>query len=218
MSALGILNGWSGLALGYATVETSMILGLIRGRAPAGRFASSLLLAAPLTAISGAALSSLDAWLSSLPAWLLGPGRVLLGFALTTGVGYVGGRAFAKARAHAPDHRRGALIDDGASREREARRATAHTAEVSLAGFSMAHEDEAKHFKLIGTTGTGKSTAIRELLGGALARGDRAVVADADGAYMHRFYDPERGDVVLNPFDPRSVKWDLFAEIDWHDH
>jgi type IV secretory pathway TraG/TraD family ATPase VirD4 len=30
---------------------------------------------------------------------------------------------------------------------------------------------------------------------------------------MRRFYDPGRGDVVLNPFDERSVKWDLFAEI-----
>ena len=30
---------------------------------------------------------------------------------------------------------------------------------------------------MIGTTGTGKSTAIRELLTGALKRGDRAVIA-----------------------------------------
>ena len=70
-----------------------------------------------------------------------------------------------------------------------------------------------KHFKLIGTTGTGKSTAIRELLGAALARGDRAVIADPDGGYLRRFYDPRRGDVVLNPFEPRSAKWDLFGEI-----
>ncbi len=47
----------------------------------------------------------------------------------------------------------------------------------------------------------------------ALARGDRAVIADPDGGYLQRFYDPARGDVVLNPFDARSVKWDLFAEI-----
>ena len=62
-------------------------------------------------------------------------------------------------------------------------------------------EDETKHFKLIGTTGTGKSTAIRELLGGALERGDRAVIADPDGGYLRRFYDERRGDVILNPFD-----------------
>ena len=45
----------------------------------------------------------------------------------------------------------------------------------------VAAEDETKHFKCIGTTGTGKSTAIREMLAAALARGARAVIADPDG-------------------------------------
>ncbi len=74
--------------------------------------------------------------------------------------------------------------------------------------------DEAKHFKFIGTTGTGKSTAIGELLAGALARGDRAVIADPDGGYLRRFYSEGRGDVILNPFERRSLKWDLFGEIE----
>jgi len=73
--------------------------------------------------------------------------------------------------------------------------------------------DETKHFKLIGTTGSGKSTAIREVLRTALARGDRALIADPDGGYLQRFYDPDRGDVILNPFDPRSARWDLFSEL-----
>jgi type IV secretory pathway TraG/TraD family ATPase VirD4 len=73
---------------------------------------------------------------------------------------------------------------------------------------------QTKHFKLIGTTGTGKSTAIRELLGAAIARGDRAVFADPDGGYIARFYNRYRGDIVLNPFEQDSVKWNLFAEVD----
>lgn len=86
-------------------------------------------------------------------------------------------------------------------------------ASLRLAGVAVAAMDETKHFKLIGTTGTGKSTAIRELLAGALERGDRAVITDPDGGYVARFYDRYRGDVILNPFEPYSVKWDLFAEI-----
>ena len=82
-----------------------------------------------------------------------------------------------------------------------------------LAGTAVPRQDEAKHFKLIGTTGTGKSTAIHELLGAALGRGDRAVIADPDGGYLRRFYDRERGDVILNPFEPDSARWDLFGEI-----
>jgi type IV secretory pathway TraG/TraD family ATPase VirD4 len=70
-----------------------------------------------------------------------------------------------------------------------------------------------KHFKLIGTTGTGKSTAIRELLTGALTRGDRAIIADPDGGYLDTFYDESRGDVILNPFTVGSMKWSLFGEI-----
>jgi hypothetical protein len=74
-------------------------------------------------------------------------------------------------------------------------------------------EDETKHFKLIGTTGTGKSTAIREVLASALRRGDRAVIADPDGGYLEHFHDARRGDVILNPFESRSAKWDLYGEI-----
>ena len=84
---------------------------------------------------------------------------------------------------------------------------------LTLAGHPVPEIDETKHFKFIGTTGTGKSTAIRELLTKALNRGDRAVIADPDAGYLQRFYDPERGDVILNPFDPRAARWDLFAEI-----
>lgn len=85
--------------------------------------------------------------------------------------------------------------------------------ELTLAGQLVSLPDETKHFKMLGTTGTGKSTAIRELLGRAIARGDRAIIADPDGSYARHFYDPTRGDVILNPFDARAKRWDLFAEI-----
>jgi Type IV secretion-system coupling protein DNA-binding domain len=85
--------------------------------------------------------------------------------------------------------------------------------ELTLAGYPIATLDETKHFKMLGTTGTGKTTAIRELMAEALARGDRAVIADPDGGYLDLFYDPTRGDVVLNPFDARAARWDLFGEI-----
>lgn len=84
---------------------------------------------------------------------------------------------------------------------------------LRLAGTPIRPLDETKHFKLIGTTGTGKSTAIAELLESALARGDRAIVADPEGGYLLRFHERGRGDCLLNPFVPGSVKWDPFTEI-----
>jgi type IV secretory pathway TraG/TraD family ATPase VirD4 len=111
-------------------------------------------------------------------------------------------------------YKRGVLLADGReSQRRSARLKKSATETLTLAGIAITPADETKHFKLIGTTGTGKSTAIRELLGTALARGDRAVFADPDGGYLARFYDRYRGDIVLNPFERDSVKWDLFTEI-----
>jgi type IV secretory pathway TraG/TraD family ATPase VirD4 len=109
-------------------------------------------------------------------------------------------------------HRRGAEVLEG-RRARRARRRRRRGGRVVLAGVPVSEAEETRHFKLIGTTGTGKSTAIAQLLQCALSRGDRAVIADPEGGYRARFFERRRGDVVLNPFDPDSVKWDPFAEI-----
>jgi len=111
-------------------------------------------------------------------------------------------------------HKRGVLLRDGTARQRRGSRLKKSNAGLlSLAGIPIPFGDETKHFKLIGTTGTGKSTAIRELLDSALARGDRAVFADPDGGYLARFFHRYRGDIMLNPFERASVKWDIFSEI-----
>jgi len=112
-------------------------------------------------------------------------------------------------------YKRGARILDGRAAQRRAARLQLFRPQplLTIAGVAVAPRDEVKHFKLIGTTGTGKSTAIRELLAAALERSDRAVITDPDGGYLARFHDSGRGDVILNPFDPRSLQWDPFAEV-----
>jgi type IV secretory pathway TraG/TraD family ATPase VirD4 len=117
-------------------------------------------------------------------------------------------------RAQSPDvHKRGARVLTGPSVRSAVRRRRLSGAALHIAGVPLDPGEETRHFKLIGTTGTGKSTAITGLLAAALARGDRAVIADPDGGYRARFFDRRRGDVILNPFEPLSVKWDPFAEI-----
>jgi type IV secretory pathway TraG/TraD family ATPase VirD4 len=110
-------------------------------------------------------------------------------------------------------HQRGAHVLRGRRARRAVRRRRRNRGAILLAGVPVAESEETRHFKLIGTTGTGKSTAITQLLRCALARGDRAVIADPEGGYRARFFERRRGDVVLNPFDPESVRWDPFAEI-----
>ena len=140
-----------------------------------------------------------------------GTDAVALVAALTLAVGGCT-RAFRRRSLEA--HKRGAVLQDARAAQRRGRRLMgSHTGSLTLAGVPISPLDETKHFKLIGTTGTGKSTAIRELLGAALARGDRAVFADPDGGYLAQFFNRYRGDIVLNPFERSSVKWDLFSEI-----
>jgi hypothetical protein len=93
-------------------------------------------------------------------------------------------------------HKRGTVITQGRAPRRKLKGA------ITLAGIPLNLFDETKHIKLIGTTGTGKSTAIREILSAALERGDRAIIVDPDGGYAARFYDASKGDAILNPFDP----------------
>jgi len=148
---------------------------------------------------------------SAILGWARSGNAVLIAAALMLGLA---GCSALMRRKSPETYKRGVLLIDGRGSQRRAARRKKSGAEVlTLAGIGIAAADETKHFKLIGTTGTGKSTAIGELLGTALARGDRAVFADPDGGYLTRFYDRYRGDIVLNPFEWNSVRWDLFAEI-----
>jgi type IV secretory pathway TraG/TraD family ATPase VirD4 len=67
---------------------------------------------------------------------------------------------------------------------------------------------------MAGGTGQGKSVAITGMLDSVRARGDRAIIADDGGSFLARYgYHPERGDIILNPLDARSVAWSPLAEM-----
>ena len=72
---------------------------------------------------------------------------------------------------------------------------------------------ETRHMAMIGTTGSGKTTALRQMLDVIEARGESALVYDTSGEFVAHYYRPERGDVILNPFDARCAYWSPFAEI-----
>jgi type IV secretory pathway TraG/TraD family ATPase VirD4 len=118
-----------------------------------------------------------------------------------------------RSRRRGDRYRRGARVEHSRLPVHRRRTAGVPLPAVTLAGRPLTSQDETKHFKLIGSTGTGKSTAIRDLLRQALARGDRAVIADPDGGYAARFMRARRGDLLLNPFDSRSLRWDPFSEL-----
>jgi type IV secretory pathway TraG/TraD family ATPase VirD4 len=212
------VGGTSELELAYGLVTAGFFAGLIFRRAgPRDYFLAPFfsIFVLIIGGLSWLFLGGHVPWLLALPIRLfsLDPSTVTYdaGVLFMAGLGLLAGR-LKGADPNEPRHHRGTYLDATAARTGVGRRPLDPNS-LSLAGIAVPSLDETKHFKLIGTTGTGKSTAIRELLGGALRRGDRAVIADPDGGYLARFHDPKRGDVILNPFDSRSLKWDLFGEI-----
>jgi hypothetical protein len=87
------------------------------------------------------------------------------------------------------------------------------THRLTLAGLPVDPADETKHFKMIGTTGTGKSTAIRELLD-RRARARRSRRHRRPRLQLRRPLlrsQPRRRH--LESLRPRAARWDLFAEM-----
>ena len=72
---------------------------------------------------------------------------------------------------------------------------------------------ETRHFAFLGTTGSGKTTVLRQMLDGIEARGEAALVYDTSGEFISHYYNPARGDIILNPFDARCAFWSPFDEI-----
>ncbi len=215
-----LIHGWThgtkSLVLLYAIFAAASFAGLKQGRATARAY----VLWPFTTLITLFVVGLASEFIVSALSKLIGETSVaknLASLAVYIAGGFLGGLFWARrGRPLAAIERRGAMLFDGQAAQRETRKLRAKAGAQSMltvAGVAVPFEDETKHFKLLGATGTGKSTAIRELLHGALNRGDRAVIADPDGGYLSRFYDPARGDVILNPFDVRSAKWDLFAEL-----
>jgi hypothetical protein len=206
-SANTVLSAAHALALFYGLTTVGLVIGLIVGRAGLKQILFSLILSIPLLAIVSLLWNGL-LWL--LPVSPSNTVTFLLALPFFALCGVLTGKLLAARARPGVAHKRGTLLN--ASLGLRPFRSSA-ASRLTLAGLPVDPKDETKHFKLIGTTGTGKSTAIRELLAGALERGDRAVIADPDFSYADRFYDSARGDVILNPFDARAARWDLFAEF-----
>ena len=72
---------------------------------------------------------------------------------------------------------------------------------------------ESQHMQIIGDSGSGKSALMFQLLRQVRSRGDSAIVYDPAREFVKRFYDPERGDIILNPLDKRCPYWGPAEEL-----
>ena len=80
-----------------------------------------------------------------------------------------------------------------------------------IAGIPYPERTETQHTIVSGTTGSGKTVLISDLVAQIRARGERCVIYDKMGSYTAAFFDPAR-DVLMNPLDARAPRWSPFLE------
>ena len=80
-----------------------------------------------------------------------------------------------------------------------------------IAGVPYPVRTETQHTIVSGTTGSGKTVLISDLVAQIRDKGERCVVYDKMGSYTRSFFDPAR-DVLLNPLDARAPRWSPFFE------
>lgn len=71
---------------------------------------------------------------------------------------------------------------------------------------------EQSHTMLLGATGAGKTSIIKDLIYQLHLRNQKAIIIDVKGDFIKNFYRPKRGDIILNPLDKRGRNWSIFNE------
>ena len=84
-------------------------------------------------------------------------------------------------------------------------------ASCRIAGIPWPERAETQHTIVSGTTGSGKTVLISDLVAQVRARGERCIVYDKMGTYTRSFFDSTR-DVLMNPLDARAPRWSPFFE------
>lgn len=80
--------------------------------------------------------------------------------------------------------------------------------------ISLTEDVLSRHVLFIGTTGTGKTTAINQMLEqliGSMKSNDVMIIFDTKGDFKKKFYRPGRDEIISND-DHATVFWNLFQE------
>ena len=82
-----------------------------------------------------------------------------------------------------------------------------------IAGIPYPYKSQEQNTLVIGSTGSGKTQLISDLVAQIRKKGERLIIYDKKGDYLSWFYNKEK-DFILNPFDKRGEKWNLLNEVE----
>jgi type IV secretory pathway TraG/TraD family ATPase VirD4 len=90
------------------------------------------------------------------------------------------------------------------------KKAIKNKSDITLAKIPYPKNAEARHTIITGTTGSGKTNIMIELVDQIRAKNEKAVIVDTVGTFVEKYY--KDGDIILNPLDSRSVSWSFLSE------
>ena len=89
---------------------------------------------------------------------------------------------------------------------------------LAIGNMVWPHELESKHMLILGTSGSGKGVLMNQLVRQINRRkykqrtGERAIFYDLKGEFIAK--QMQKGDLIFCPFDSRSLRWNIFNEIE----
>lgn len=89
---------------------------------------------------------------------------------------------------------------------------------LAIGDMIWPHELESKHMLILGTSGSGKGVLMNQLVRQINRRkykqrtGERAIFYDLKGEFIAK--QMQKGDHIFCPFDSRSLRWNIFNEIE----
>lgn len=88
---------------------------------------------------------------------------------------------------------------------------TGRDSNIQIGSLPLLKGSETQHIMVTGGTGSGKTNCLHHILPKIRVNGQRCVIVDTTGTFVERYF-REGKDILLNPFDKRSVSWHPWAE------
>lgn len=89
--------------------------------------------------------------------------------------------------------------------------------DIIIGDLPLLKDAETRHILVTGTTGCGKTNLFDIIMPQIRNRKNKAIIIDIKGKYVAKYYNPAT-DFIFNPFDQRSVDWDIWLDCQMESH
>ena len=85
---------------------------------------------------------------------------------------------------------------------------------LCIGSMPLVKNSETKHILVTGSTGSGKTNLVHNILSQVNEYKQPIIAIDQTGEMISQYYNPKRGDIIFNPFDQRGKGWDFWQDCD----